>query len=296
MIVPFPAGGITDIVARLVGGSDEDYARPAGDRGEHPAVPGGTIGVTRLARSAPDGYTHRDRAVDVHVGAAVMYQVPFDYRNDFEPISMPVGRAALDHRPQGLPGQQCEGADRLVEGQSEQGDGAAPSASAAAFTCASSISPRRPARPCNTCRVAARRRRCRICSQARSICPARGRPDAGAIPRRHHQGVRRAFTEKRWFAAPDVQTIQEAGVPRGAVPFWHGLFAPKGVPKDVMTKIHAALSRCAGRSRGAASLTELGHEVAPLNQQNAEAMGAYYKETELDKWTPIIKAANIKLR
>src|SRR5205807_5368509 len=87
MIVPFPAGGITDIVARLV----SDRMKTALGQpviAENVAGAGGTIGVTRLFRSAPDGYTIAIGQWTSHVGGPAMYALPFDYLTDFEPIAL----------------------------------------------------------------------------------------------------------------------------------------------------------------------------------------------------------------
>jgi len=87
LIVPFPAGGITDIVARIVG---EHMKASLGQPViiENVSGAGGTIGVTRVFRSPNDGYTMVIGQWSSHVGAAAMYPLPFDYLKDFEPISM----------------------------------------------------------------------------------------------------------------------------------------------------------------------------------------------------------------
>jgi tripartite-type tricarboxylate transporter receptor subunit TctC len=87
MIVPFPAGGVTDIVARLVSEKMKDTLGQSVIV-ENVGGAGGTIGVTRLFRSAPDGYTVSIGQWTSHVGAGAMYSLPFDYLKDFEPISM----------------------------------------------------------------------------------------------------------------------------------------------------------------------------------------------------------------
>src|SRR5882757_75315 len=87
MIVPFAAGGVTDIVARIV----TDRMKTSLGQPvivENVSGAGGTIGVTRLYRAAPDGYTLVVGQWTSHVGAGAMYQLPFDYLNDFEPIAM----------------------------------------------------------------------------------------------------------------------------------------------------------------------------------------------------------------
>jgi len=293
MIVPFPAGGITDIVARLVA---ERMKTTLGQPVivENIGGAGGTIGVTRLARSAPDGYTIAIAQWTSHVGAAVMYQVPFDYRTDFEPISMlSVGPLWIIGRKD-FPANNARELIAWLKANPNKATAGTIGVGSGIHMCLVYFAektgttmqyvPYRGAAPAMQDLLA---------GQIDLSCP-----EAGQTLAQYRAGAIKAFgvfTEKRWFAAPDVQTIQEAGVPEVQFPFWHGLFAPKGLPNDVRAKLLAsvvdALADPAVRQR----LTELGHEVAPLNQQNPEAMGAYYK-AELDKWTPIIKAANIKLQ
>jgi tripartite-type tricarboxylate transporter receptor subunit TctC len=101
------------------------------------------------------------------------------------------------------------------------------------------------------------------------------------------------LTEKRWFAAPDVPTIDEAGVPGVHFPFWHGLWAPRGIPADVLARLDAAVMAALADPAARKRFTDLGHEVVPVDQQTPGGLAAYYK-AETDKWWPIIKAANIK--
>ena len=94
-------------------------------------------------------------------------------------------------------------------------------------------------------------------------------------------------------SAPDIPTVDEAGLPGFYVAVWHALWVPKGTPKPVIAKlvdaIHAALADPTLRKR----LTDLGQEIPPPDQQTPEALHAYHK-AELDKWVPIIKAAGVK--
>ena len=120
-----------------------------------------------------------------------------------------------------------------------------------------------------------------------------GGTDAGAC----RGGKIKAFAvlaNKRWFAAPDVPTIDEAGVPGVHIPFWHGLWAPKGTPKDVIDKLNAAVVEALADPAVRQRLTELGHEVAPRASRLRRP--ARLHKAEIDKWWPIIKAADIKLQ
>jgi tripartite-type tricarboxylate transporter receptor subunit TctC len=121
-------------------------------------------------------------------------------------------------------------------------------------------------------------------------------PEAGQTLSQYRAGSIKAYgvlLDRRWFAAPDVPTIDEAGVPGVQFPFWHGLWAPKGTPQDIVAKLNAAIVETLADPTVRARLTELGHEVAPRDQQTPAALAAYHK-AETEKWWPIIKAANIK--
>ena len=124
-------------------------------------------------------------------------------------------------------------------------------------------------------------------------------PEAGERLSQYRAGSIKAYAvlaEKRWSAAPDIPTIDEAGVPGLHMPFWHGLWAPKGTPKDVIASLQCRGGGGAGRSGGARSGSPIsGSEIAPREQQTPEALAAYHK-AEIEKWWPIIKAANIKLQ
>jgi tripartite-type tricarboxylate transporter receptor subunit TctC len=121
-------------------------------------------------------------------------------------------------------------------------------------------------------------------------------PEAGQTLSQYRAGSIKAYavlTQKRWFAAPDVPMIDEAGVPGLHFPFWHGLWAPKGTPKDIVATLNAAVVDALADPAVRQRLTELGHEIAPREQQSPAALAAYHK-AEIEKWWPIIKAANIK--
>jgi tripartite-type tricarboxylate transporter receptor subunit TctC len=101
------------------------------------------------------------------------------------------------------------------------------------------------------------------------------------------------MAKSRWWATPDTPTIDEAGVPGLYASFWHGLLVPKGTPKDVIAKLDAAVVDALADPSVRQRLTDLGQEIWPREQQTPEALGALQK-AEIEKWWPIIKAANIK--
>src|SRR4029077_4908766 len=109
-------------------------------------------------------------------------------------------------------------------------------------------------------------------------------------------GKMRAYallTKTRWAAAPDIPTIDEAGVRGLYIPFWHGMWVPKGTPADVVVRLNAALVETLADPAIRERLTGLGVEIPPREQQTPDGLRAHHK-AELDKWRPIIDAANIK--
>ena len=101
-------------------------------------------------------------------------------------------------------------------------------------------------------------------------------------------------SKTRLAVAPDIPTVDEAGLPGFYISVWHGLWVPKGTPKPIIEKlataVRAALADPATRKR----FLDLGQEIPPVDQQNPAALGVFQK-AEIEKWWPLIKAAHIKL-
>ena len=100
-------------------------------------------------------------------------------------------------------------------------------------------------------------------------------------------------TKARLLSAPDVPTLHESGLPGFDVSAWHGLWAPKGTPKNIIAKLNAAAIDALAVPTVRARLADLGQEIFPPDQQTPEALGAFQK-AEIEKWWPIIKEAGIK--
>jgi tripartite-type tricarboxylate transporter receptor subunit TctC len=293
MIVPFAAGGITDIVARLV---SERMKTSLGQPviAENVAGAGGTIGVTRLFRSAPDGHTLAIGQWTSHVGAGAMYSLPFDYLQDFEPVSMlSIGPLWIIARKD-LPAKDLRELIAWLKANPGKASAATIGPGSGAHMClvyfqnmtgtGFQFVPYRGAAPAMQDLLA---------GQIDLFCP-----EAGQTLSQYRAGSIKAYavlTQKRWFAAPDVPMIDEAGVPGLHMPFWHGLWAPKGTPKDIIATLNGAVVDALADPAVRQRLTDLGHEIAPREQQSPAALAAYHK-AEIEKWWPIIKAANIKLQ
>jgi tripartite-type tricarboxylate transporter receptor subunit TctC len=101
------------------------------------------------------------------------------------------------------------------------------------------------------------------------------------------------FSDRRWFAAPDVPTAAELGLHELTVPFWMGLWAPKGTPRNIVVKLNAAVLAAQSDAATRQRLLDQGVEPPPRELQTPEAFGAFHK-AEVEKWWPFIKAAGIK--
>jgi tripartite-type tricarboxylate transporter receptor subunit TctC len=94
-------------------------------------------------------------------------------------------------------------------------------------------------------------------------------------------------------SAPDIPTLDEAGLPGFDISQWHGLWLPKGTPKNIIAKVNSAVMEALADPKVQARLADLGQEIFPRDRQTPEALGAFQR-AEIEKWWPIIKAAKIK--
>jgi tripartite-type tricarboxylate transporter receptor subunit TctC len=290
LIVPFPAGGITDIIGRIIAeGMRQHLGQPV--IVENAPGAGGTIGLTRIARATPDGYTFGIGQWTSQVGGSAMYNLTFDVHKDIQPIAL------VSVGPLWIVGRKDLPANNLKElvawlKSNPKATGATIGVGSGAHLCfldfeqktgtSFVIVPYRGAAPAMQDLLA---------GQIDIFCP-----EAGQTLPQYRAGNIKAFavlTEKRWFAAPEVPTIAEAGVPGATFPFWHGLWAPKGIPADALHKLDAAVIAALADDTIRKRIADLGHEVAPREQQTPAGLAAYYK-AETDRWWPIIKAANLK--
>jgi tripartite-type tricarboxylate transporter receptor subunit TctC len=97
----------------------------------------------------------------------------------------------------------------------------------------------------------------------------------------------------RLASAPDIPTVDEAGLPGLYISYWHGIWAPKSTPKEIVTKLNAAIVTVLADPSVKQRFGELGQEIPPADQQTPAALGAFQK-AETEKWWPIVKAADIK--
>ena len=291
MVVPFPAGGPTDTIARIVSERMRtSLAQPIVI--ENLTGAAGTVGTGRVARANPDGYTLCTGFLGTHVLNAAIYRLQYDVVKDFEPIAL------LASNPQLIVGKKAVPAKDLKEliawlkanpGKATQGT--------AGVDSPSHVSGAYFQRETGTTFQFA---------QYRGAAPAMqdlvgGHVDLmfdqppSSLPHVRDGNINAyAVTAKvRLASAPDIPTVDEAGLPGFYITVWSGMWAPKGTPQAVISKLNAAVRDALADKTVQRRLANLGQEVSALDQQTPAALAALQK-SEIEKWWPIVKAMNLQ--
>jgi tripartite-type tricarboxylate transporter receptor subunit TctC len=291
IISPFPPGGSTDAVARVMA---QRMAQALGQTVvvENVGGAGGSIGAGRVARAAPDGYTIDIGQWDNHVANGVVYNLDYDLQKDFEPIGLLTINPQLILGRKGLPADDLKGLVawmKLNPGRATFANQQASAQTAAVlFQQLTGTSvllvPYRGGAPAMQDLIAGHIDLLVI--QAAAAMP---QVKAGSI---------KAFAilaPTRSPVVPEIPNADEAGVPGLYVPGWFALFAPKGTPRDAIAKLNASMVEALADPAVRKRLEDLGLDVASREQQKPEGLAAFHK-AEIEKWWPIIKAAGIKVQ
>jgi tripartite-type tricarboxylate transporter receptor subunit TctC len=260
---------------------------------ENQGTAGGSIAVGRVARAAPDGYTISIGQFGNYVLNGAIYPLPYDLLMDFESVALLASNPQVIVSKNAMPAQDLQGLISWLKqnpDKAAQGTAGAGSPAHIAGAYLQSITgtrfqfvPYRGAAPAMQDLVAGQIDL--MLDQASNAIPhiRAGRIRAYAVT-----------SKSRLGAAPEIPTVDEAGLPGFYVSVWHGLWAPKGTHKDIVAKLNAAVVEALADDTVRRRLAELGQEIPPRDQQTAEALTVFQK-SEAEKWWPIIKAANIKV-
>ena len=289
LVVPFPPGGSTDTTARIVA---EAMRVPLGQTVvvETVAGAGGTIGVGRLARSAPDGYTIDIGQWDNHVGA-IIFPINFDLQKDFTPIGLMTINPQVVIARKDFPASDLKGLVAWMK--ANPGKGTLVEQTAAAKIAGIQMMqmtgtkiefiPFKGAGPAMQAMLGGQVD-LMILQAAAALPQAR----AGAVK------ILANLSPQRSRVIPDLPTSDEAGIPGLYAAGWFGLFGPRGLPKEVLAKLNGAMVQALADPKVQARLSELGLDLASREQQTPEGFAAFHK-AETDKWLPVIKASGIKV-
>jgi tripartite-type tricarboxylate transporter receptor subunit TctC len=291
IVVPFAAGGPTDIIARVIGERMKvTLGQPLVIENTTGAM--GTIGLGKVVRAAPDGYTVSIGLWSTHVLSGAFYPLQFDLLKDFEPVAL------LPSNPYVIVSKNSVPANNLKEliawlkanpdkaSAGTNGAGSGQHVSAVYFQSITGTRfgfvPYRGSAPAIQDLMAGQIDL--TIDQLSSVLPyvRSGKIRAYAVT-----------SKSRMSEAPDIPTVDEAGVAGLYVTTWYGLWVPKATPKDIIAKLNAAVVDALADPTVRKGMAELALTISPREQQTPEALGVLQR-AEIDKWWPIVRPANIK--
>lgn len=291
LVVPFPAGGPTDTIARIV---SERLSMTLAQTVLVENVTGaaGTIGTGRVARAAPDGYTLCVGFLGTHVLNSAVYPLQYDVVKDFEPLAMLASNPQLIVAKKATPAESLKefiGWLRANPGKATQGSagiGSPSHVSGLYFQRASGT----------TFQFA----------QYRGAAPAMQDLVGGHVDLMFDQppnslphvrgGKIKAYAvtaPKRLASAAEIPTVDEAGLPGFHISVWSAMWAPKGTPREIISKLNSAVVEALADQSVQRRLADLGQETPARDQQTPAALAAF-QAAEIERWWPIIKDAGIK--
>src|SRR5262245_26699410 len=288
LIVPFPPGGSTDAVARILA----ERMQPVLGQSliiENVGGAGGSTAVGRLARAAPDGYTIDIGQWDTHVGS-VIYKLNYDLEKDFDPVGLISINPQLMVAKKALPADDLKGLVAWMKANPGQAlfvnQNAAARVTGILFQQATGTQvqfvPYRGAGPAMTDLLSGQVDL--LVVQAAVALP---QVQAGTIKAIAN------LSPQRSPSVPDLPPSAAGGVSGRYMAGWFGFSAPKGTPKDVIAKLNGAMVQALADPAVRARFADLGLDVASREQQTPEGLAAVHK-AEIEKWWPIIKAAGVK--
>ncbi len=291
LVVGFAPGGPTDTLARIL-------AEPLRAKLGQPVVvetvtgAGGSIAIMRVTRAAADGYALILGNWNSHVGAGAIYPMPPDTLTEQEPIALlPFSNLWIVGKS-GLPAKDAAELVAWLKANPDKASAATIGTGSAAHLCSISFRNGTATRfQLVPYRSGAQAYQDLVAGHIDLMCA-----ETSATLPHLRAGKIKAYAvmaKTRWSAAPEVPTVDEVGMPGLYISFWHGLWAPKGTPKEVIAKLNGAVVDALADATVRQRLTDIGQEIPPREQQTPEALRAYQK-AEIEKWWPMIRAAGIK--
>ena len=292
IVVPYPAGGPTDTIARILADRMGTVLHQT-VIAENISGAGGSIGVGRVARAAPDGYTLSIGHVQTHVLNAAVMKLPYDVVNDFAPISLIADTPIWIISKTALPSTDFK--SFLAWLKEENGKATAGTVGIGGPTeIAGLIFAKQTGTQFQTARYTGGAPLLQDLLGGH-IDFAFGQ--AATYLSYVRNGQLKAYAvlqSKRWWAAPEVPTLDELGIPNLHASFWHGLWAPRGTPPDVIAKLNDAVRETLADASVQQRFKNVGQEIWPVAEQTPAALAAKQK-AEIAEWTPIVKEAGIKI-
>jgi len=292
IVVPFPAGGPSDFLGRIV---SERLRVSFGQQVVVENVPGanGSTGVGRVARATPDGYTLVIGLWNTHVANGAVYTLRYDVQADFEPVALLSYIASLVVAKKNFPADDLMGLVAWLKanpGKATEGHVGIGSVGHLGGILLQQMTgtqfqqvPYRGSAPVMQDLIAGQ-----IDFGIESAVTSLPQFRAGTIK------VFAVTGKSRLESAMEIPTVDEAGLPGLYIAPWFALFAPKGTPKDIVAKLNSEVQAMLADPAVRPRMVELGQQIPPRDQQTPEALAALQK-ADIDKWWPIIKAANIKV-
>ena len=291
IVVPFPAGGPSDTVGRILA---ENMRASLGQPViiENISGAAGSIGTGRVARAAPDGHTLVLGYWGTHVVNGAIYKLQYDVVKDFEPVALLPDQPLLVAAKKAMPANNLKdliawlksNPDKAAQGTAGTGS----IAHVAGLFFQKETGTRFQFVP------------------YRGVAPIMQDLLAGQIDmafpvpvasmQQARAGLIKAYAvtaKSRLAIAPEIPTVDEAGVPGLHMSLWQGLWAPKGTPRDVIAKLNDAVVLALADPAVRQKLADQGFDIPPREQLSPEALGAH-QQAEIDKWWPILRAANVK--
>ena len=291
MVVPFAAGGPVDTIARIVAAPmTKALAQPV--LVESVTGAAGTVGVGRVAKAPPDGYTLSIGHWSTHVINGAVYQLPYDLLADLEPVAMIASNPLLIVAHPAFPPKDLKEMIECLKAHPDKasagtaGAGSASHVGGIYFQNATGTKfqyiPYRGTGPAMQDLVGGRIEL--MFDQASNSMPhlRNGRIKAYAVT-----------AKNRLASAPEIPTVDEAGLPGLYLSIWYGIWAPKGTAPEIIARLNGAVVASLADPDTRKRLADLGQEIPPRDEQTPQALRAFQK-AEIEKWWPIVKAAGIR--